>query len=164
MKCKEAEKSLLRSWDERLNPEEGKDLEAHLAGCDACRRAEAEYRTLRPFLLQGETPGPLPRFWERLAPRLEDKTPIRGPVFGIPGRVKAAALVLAVVVLAAGVSLFLPARNAEEMSQSEILFLRDENPLAETQRLLEEKKLENKNIMLIFASSEESAPVRRYLP
>jgi len=164
MKCKEAEKRLLRSLDERLNPEERGILETHLSECPACRRLDGEYRTLRRFLLQGETPGPLPRFWERLAPRLEDRTSIWGQAFRIPVLVKAVTYVQAVSVLAAGIALFLPARNAEELSQSEILLLRDENPLPETQRMIEEKRLDNKNIRLIFASSEETVPVRRYLP
>ncbi len=164
MKCKEAEKRLLRSLDERLNPEEREVLERHLSDCPACRRVEGEYKALGRLLQRSDAFGPLPRFWERLSVRLEDRGQAWGQAFGIPSLVKGFSFGLAAVVLAAGIALFLPALGPQELSQSEVLLLHDENPLIETQRLIEEKKLDNKNFMLIFASSEETVPVRRYRP
>ena len=164
MKCKEAEKRLLRSLDERLNPDEREVLETHLAGCPACRRLSGEYRALRRLLRRSEVIGPLPRFWERLSARMDDLPQAWGQTFGVPGLVKAVSFGLAAIVLAAGIALFFPSLSPQELSQSEVLLLRDENPLVETQRLIEEKKLDNKNFMLIFASSEETVPLRRYRP
>jgi hypothetical protein len=50
--------------------------------------------------------------------------------------------------------------HEEDLSQSEALLLRNTNPLAEAKSLFEETKLENKNMMIIFASDEKD-PTRR---
>jgi len=50
------------------------------------------------------------------------------------------------------------------MSQTEVLLLRNLNPLQETRILLEEESVENKNMMLIFSALEERNDIRRYLP
>jgi hypothetical protein len=66
---------------------------------------------------------------------------------------------LAVILLFIGGLIFL-APGEESLSQSEALLLRNANPLAEAKSLFEETKLENKNMMIIFAADEKD-PTRR---
>jgi len=61
-----------------------------------------------------------------------------------------AALGLTAALLAA-LLILTPGRRSE-LSSSETLLLHDDNPLEETRTLLEENRLEAKNMMLIFAS------------
>jgi hypothetical protein len=77
-----------------------------------------------------------------------------------PGRLwlkwahRAAAFSLAAFILfGAGVLLFRP-QEPQELSQVETLFLRDENPLSDAANVLDQKKAEDKNMMLIFASAD----------
>jgi len=47
------------------------------------------------------------------------------------------------------------------LSQAEILLLRNENPLTEAATILDQKKPEERNMMLIFAAAEMRPPVGR---
>lgn len=163
MKCKKVEKWLLRSWDGALASEERKTLEEHLESCPLCRQKILEFESIRG-LLRGEIiPDPLPDFWERLAPRLEEHEEIPAWAFRPQKGIRLATAALVLFVLVVGSLLFLLPRQAE-LSEPEILLLRNENPLVETQRLIEEKKIDDKNLRLIFAVAENGSPSRRYLP
>ncbi|GAH65197.1 unnamed protein product, partial [marine sediment metagenome] len=70
---------------------------------------------------------------------------------------------LLVILFAAALILFIPAQK-EELSESEDLLLRNLDPLQETTILLEEEKVEDKNMMLIFTAMEEKNSTGRYLP
>ena len=50
---------------------------------------------------------------------------------------------------------------ASEYTPSEEVLLRNTNPLVEARSILEQKRLEDKNMMLIFASNEGGLSERR---
>ena len=162
MNCRKAEKLLLRSFDGRLD-ERGKDrLAAHLAACPACRKVEAEYRSMLGLLKDGRAAEPLPRFWERLEPRLREETELVPLLFWERWSLKAIPVFLALVVLLGGFLFFAP--QARELSQSATLLLEDRDPLSETQTLFEADKPETRTMMLLFASLDETSPARRPTP
>jgi hypothetical protein len=70
---------------------------------------------------------------------------------------------LLVILFAAILILFIPLQK-EELSESEDLLLRNLDPLQETTILLEEEKVEDKNMMLIFTAMEEKNSTGGYLP
>ena len=164
MKCKKAEKLLLRSFDELIKPEEQVKLEEHLKICLRCQTKREEYQSILDALKEKEFPEPKPYFWERLQPKLKERIKYdpwslwkQWAIRGIP------ASLLVVSLLAATIILFFPPQK-EELSQSEVLLLRNLNPIQETTTLLEEEKVEDKNMKLIFTAMEEKNSVRRYLP
>lgn len=162
MRCKKAEQWISRSLDGRLDGREKGLLEEHLAACPSCRKAEAEYRSMTALLRNGKECDPAPRFWERLEPRLREEREIVPLLVYERFALRAVPVFLALVALAAGLLFFTPI--SEEMTRSEVLLLENINPLAETRALFEEEKPENRNMMLIFASAEDTAPVRRRMP
>jgi anti-sigma factor RsiW len=164
MRCRKAEKSLLQSFDRALEAQEKNELEEHLRSCTRCQKKEKEYRMILGVLREEEALDLLPHFWERLRAKIQERRkasflPLwqKWSLRVIPGT-----LVL-ILVLAAAMIFVLP-RRQEELSQSEILLLQNENPLLETKNLLEERKLEDKNMMLIFTAMEEKESSRRYFP
>ena len=60
MKCENVEKGLIAYVDERATAAERRDVEAHLAGCAACRARVEEFRSLSALL--GEVPATEPSF------------------------------------------------------------------------------------------------------
>jgi len=162
MNCRKAETLLLRSVDGRLD-ERGRGLLArHLEGCPACRKAEREYRTLFGLLKDGREAAPLPRFWERLEPRLREETELVPLLFWERWSLRAIPLFLALVVLLGGFLIFAP--QAREMSQSATLLLEDRDPLSETTALFQADKPETRTMMLMFASLDEKPTLRRPTP
>ena len=162
MKCKKTEKLLLRSFDGLINPEEKVKLEEHLKICFLCRTKREEYQSILNALKENGRPEPNPYFWERLQPKLKERKKYEPWSLWKQWGIRAIPLSLFVVVLlAAAIILFIPPQK-EELSQSEVLLLRNLNPLQETRTLLEEEKIENKNMMLIFTAMEEKNNVRRY--
>lgn len=162
MRCKKAEQWISRSLDGRLDAREKDRLEEHLAACPSCRKADAEYRSMTALLRNGKEFDPAPRFWERLEPLLREEREIVPLLVYERFALRAVPVFLALVVVAAGL-LFLTPRS-KELTRSEVLLLQNINPLAETRPLFEEEKSENRNMMLIFASADETAPVRRRVP
>ncbi|MDH7513206.1 MAG: zf-HC2 domain-containing protein [Clostridiales bacterium] len=163
MNCKRAEKFLLLSFDGRLGEKDRAALDSHLQSCSLCREKEKEYRQIFS-LLHVETPEPLPYFEDRLMAKLKEKEKSVPTLFWQRWTARAMAVSLAVAILfGAGALLFRP-QEALELSQPEILLLHDENPLAEAATILEQKKPEDRNMMLIFAASEMRDPARRYRP
>jgi anti-sigma factor RsiW len=159
MNCKTAEKWILRSLDGRLDERSRALLAAHLKGCPACRKAEAEYRSMLSLLREGKEQAPLPRFWERLEPRLREEERLVPLVVWERWCLRAIPVFVALAMLAAG--LFITAPQKAAMTQSEVLLLEDVNPLTETRSIVEEQRPEKRNMMLIFASLDEKPAARR---
>lgn len=164
MKCKKVEKFLLQSFDERLKEKEKNELKKHLESCPLCQTKRAEYQSILDALKEKDFPEPKPYFWERLQPKLEERKKHdpwslwkQWAIRAIP------ASMLLVILFAAVLILFIPPQK-EELSESEDLLLRSLDPLQETTILLEEKKVEDKNMMLIFTAMEEKNSTGRYLP
>jgi anti-sigma factor RsiW len=162
MRCKTAEKWISRSLDGRLVERSRGLLEAHLEACPSCRKAAAEYRSMAVLLRPGQEEAPLPRFWERLEPRLREEQEIVPLVLWERWALRAIPAFAALVALAAGLFLFTP--QTREMSQSEALLIENTNPFSETRGLFEAKRPEDRSLMLIFASLDEKPSVRSPLP
>jgi len=160
--CRKAEKLLLRSIDGRLDGRERDLLGKHLEACPACRKAEAQYRSMFGLLRDGRDVAPLPRFWERLQPRLREETELVPLLFWERWSLRAIPLFLALVFLAGGFLFFTP--QARETSQSAALLLEDRDPLSETQALFDTDKAETRTMMLMFASLDDKTPLRRPTP
>jgi predicted anti-sigma-YlaC factor YlaD len=162
MKCKTAEKWVLRSLDGRQD-ERSRDLvEEHLASCASCRRAAAEYGAMVALLREGRGEAPLPRFWERLEPRLREERKVVPLVLWERWCLRAIPVFLTLVAVAAGLFLFTP--QAGEMSQSEVLLLENANPFTEARTLFEQRHSDDRNMMLIFASLDDKPAAGRKLP
>lgn len=164
MKCKKFERFLLRSFDELLKEEEKNELKKHLESCPLCQTKRAEYKSILDDLKEKDFPEPKPYFWERLQPKLEESKKFdpwslwkRWALRAIP------ASMLLVILFTAAIMLFIPPQQ-EELSASGDLLLRNLDPLQETTILLEEEKVEDKNMMLIFTAMEEKNSTGRYLP
>jgi hypothetical protein len=109
-------------------------------------------------------PEPLPYFRERLLAKIGEKEK-PGPAFlWVKWAHRAVALSLAAFLFfGAGILLF-KTQDPRELSQTERFLLQDENPLDEAASILNQKKAEDKNMMLIFASAGDSDVSRRYRP
>jgi anti-sigma factor RsiW len=162
MNCRKAEKLLLRSIDGRLDARAQGLLAQHLEACPACRKAEKEYRSMFSLLKEGRDTGPLPRFWERLEPRLREETELVPLLFWERWSLRAIPVFLALVILIGGFLVFAP--QAREQSQSATLLLENRDPLSETQALFEADKPETRTMMLMFASLDDKSPLRRPTP
>jgi hypothetical protein len=163
MNCKQAEKFLLLSFDGRLGEKDRALLDDHLESCSVCREKEKDYRQILG-LLRVEVPEPLPYFEQRLLGKLEEKEKLAPALFSKRWAARAVAVSLAVAILFGVGILFFRPQEPLELSQTEILLLRNENPLDEASTILDQKKLEDRNMMLIFAASETKDPARRYRP
>jgi anti-sigma factor RsiW len=60
MKCEDVGKGLIAYLDQRANAAERREIEAHLAGCAACRTRAEEFRSVRTML--DELPAVEPSF------------------------------------------------------------------------------------------------------
>ncbi len=159
MRCKKFEKLILHSFDNRLNEKERKELERHLESCAQCRAKREDYEIILA-LLKEEPVQPKAYFWERLWTKIRErkKRPLWLSVK--EWSLRAVPLSLLIVLLITLVAIFFSPSQDQELSQSEVLLLRNLNPLQETQLLLEQR-LENQNMMIIFSSTEEKDTLRR---
>jgi anti-sigma factor RsiW len=164
MDCRKVERFLLKFLDNRLEPEEKRLLQAHLNACPACQAKDREYRRILGLVRPQAVPEPLPYFKERVLAKLEAKA-APAPVFlWVKWAHRAVAFSLAVFLLfGAGILIFEP-QEPQQLSQTERFLLQDENPLGEAASILDQKKAEDKNMMLIFASVGDSDVPRRYRP
>jgi hypothetical protein len=111
-------------------------------------------------LKQDPAPEPLPYFEQRLLTKLRERER------ALPGLIwqrlaaRALAFSLSATLLIGGAFFVFRPREAPQLSQVEALLLRDENPLVETQNILNAKGPEN-NMMLIFTAMDEKDAVRR---
>src|SRR5512142_2231358 len=149
MNCRKAEQWLLRSMDGRLDERARGPLAKHLEACPACRKAEREYRIMFGALKAGRDAAPLPRFWERLEPRLREETELVPLLFWERWNLRAFLL-------------FAP--RAGELSQSAALLLENRDPLSETTALFNADKPETQTMMLMFASLDRDTTARRPTP
>jgi len=167
MRCKEAEKLILRSFDHKIKDQEKSGLEAHIALCPHCFDMKREYERIIQVLSGSAFPEPKPYFWERLKPRL-DEASTRIQPFWKSWTIKLVPAAISILLLvAAGLTFFKTDQSfslQDEMSKTEILLLRDLNPFQETRSVFEAENSEVKNMMLIFTSLEENNSVRRYFP
>ncbi len=154
MDCKSAERLLLSAFDGPLDDRQRTALRDHLEGCPACRAKASQDGLIRDVLKGTADPGPLPYFRERVLARLreqERQSPVR---MWLRWAHRAAAFSLAAFILfGAGVLLFRP-QEPQELTQVEALYLRNENPLTDAATILDQKKAEDKSMMLIFASAD----------
>ena len=166
MKCKQAEKLLLRSLENHLNPSETIQLKEHLDDCPRCLKKQSEYQIIRRSLKEERFPETQPYFWERLQPRLKENNTVDPWTVRKQCCLRAIPLSVCVVALfAAAVFLFVPSQQEElDLSQTGVFLLQQSNPLGETQTLLSEEGEGNKHIMLIFSSLEETNNIGRNLP
>ena len=162
MNCRKAETLLLRSVDGRLDESARGLLAKHLEACPACRQTEREYRTMIGLLKDGTDAAPLPRFWERLEPRLREETELAPLMFWERWNLRAVPVFLALVILLGGFLIFAP--RTAELSQSTALLLENRDPLSETAALFNADKPETRTMMLMFASLDEKSPLRRPTP
>ena len=164
MDCKRAERFLLRSLDGRLDHENRAALEAHLEKCPSCQKKDGEFRMILDLIRPQTEPEPLPYFKERLLAKLKEKEQTRPALLWVKWAHGAVALSLAAFLLfGAGILLFRP-QDPRELSQTERFLLQDENPLGEAGNILDQKKAEDRNMMLIFASVGDTDASRRYRP
>lgn len=164
MKCKRAETFISRALDGLLSVEEEEALRIHLKDCNACQKRKKEYRVMIDTLRDQDFPEVKPYFWERLQSRLKDQR--KYDVWSLWKRWSLRAVplsIVAVVILALGLLLFLP-QPTHELSQTEALLLRDSFPYPESLTFLEEEGAENKSMQIIFTAMEEKQDTRRYFP
>lgn len=163
MKCKKAERYLLRSFDGLLENRKREELDKHLERCPLCQKKRGEYQIIFETLKKHDFPELKPYFWSRLQPKLKEQRKYEPWSLWKRWSLRAIPLSLLLVVILVGSIIFLIPEENEELSQSGIL-LRNLNPLQETTLLLEEEGIENKNMMLIFTAMENKNGVRRYFP
>jgi anti-sigma factor RsiW len=157
MDCHKAERLLLRSFDGPVEEGAQAELRDHLAACPDCRAKAGHYGLIRDVFKGGAVPQPLPYFRERVMAKLAERERLSPVRLWLRWAHGAAAFSLAAFVLfGAGVLLFQP-KEPQELSQVESLLLRNENPLKETASVLDQKRTEDKNMMLIFASLEDQS-------
>jgi predicted anti-sigma-YlaC factor YlaD len=162
MNCRQAERHLLRSMDHAPDEAGRRALDLHLRDCPRCRELAADYAVLRDGLHGLPQGSPKPYFWERLKARLDAPERPEPSAVWQKWCLRAIPVSLFVIGLFIGGMIFLPAGD-DGLSQSETLLLRDSNPLAETNALLDESRTDDKNILIIFAASERP-PERRPQP
>ncbi len=164
MKCKKYEKLLLRSLDGLLKTEEKEELDNHLRSCSFCQSKKKEYQTILEALKEREFPEPKLYFWERLQPKLKEREKHAPWLLWKQWGMRVVPLALMMIVLLSTALIFSFAQKEDELSQSGILLFHNSNPIEETKPLLEEGKIEEKNMMIIFAAMEEKNGTRRYFP
>jgi hypothetical protein len=166
MKCKQSEKYLLRSLENRLNPSETIQMKEHVDHCPRCRKRQSEYLIIRSSLKEENFPETRPNFWERLQPKLKEQSKVDLWTVQWKFGLRANPLSVFVVALfAIAVFLFVPSQQEElDLSQTGVFLLQQSNPLGETQTLLSEEGEVNKHIMLIFSSLDETNNIGRNLP
>lgn len=164
MKCKKFEKLLLRSFDDLLKDKEKEKLENHLRSCLFCQAKSKEYKKILGLLKKEAYSEPKSYFWERLQAKIKERGKYEVWTSVKQWSIKAVPLSLLLVLLFALLIALLSPPKSQELSQSEVLLLRNLNPLQETRSLLEEEGLENQNMMIIFSAMEEKNGTRRYIP
>ena len=161
MKCHDAEKLMLRAKDSALAGPGRDSLDAHLRQCPRCRRVEEEYRSLFRSLRPVESRGPAAFSWERLRTRIEEREAAALKPQYEKWALKAIPAAIALALLIGSASLLFKSSAPSNISASEELLLRNTNPLVEARTILDQKRLEDKGLMLIFASNETGFPERR---
>jgi anti-sigma factor RsiW len=164
MNCRRADDFLVRSFEGPLPPGEADALRGHLAVCPRCRRRSEEYGLIREACRAFPPAEPRPFFVERLSAKLPAvrPSPWAWPAVRKLGLKLVPAYLAVIVVLGAALA-FLRPQPAPELSQAEIL-LRGDDPLNETTNILDEKRAEDKNMMILFASLDRPSSARSRMP
>lgn len=162
MRCHKAERWLLRDLDGRLSDPEKDKLDAHLQVCRGCVRKKKDYGLILGTL-RAEPSSTPPDFWERLKARLNSREKTTSWAWMGEWSLRAVPLSLILILTLLVTMLFILPSRERDLSQTEALLLRNENPYPETSAVFEETRLENRNLMLIFAA-EEKSPSRSYIP
>jgi anti-sigma factor RsiW len=160
MRCRKAERLLLRGFDSRLTDREINRLGSHIGTCPACHLKQEEYGVIF-HALKAEPSETLPDFWERLQPKLKEREKAAPWTLVRAWSLRAVPISLVVILLLLAAMFFVLPSRQRELSQTEALLLHNENPYAETRALFEETRPENKNMMLIFTAADEQSPSRR---
>lgn len=161
MRCKEAQKRILRILDGNLPSSRGTDLDGHLGGCPRCLKFQRDCGAILGDLRTEAEVEPLPYFWQRVESRIREREKAEPWSVWLKWSRRAIPVSLLLIGFFIGAIAFLSPAAEDEMSQPEALLLRNINPLAETNALFNEEKIENKNMMIIFAGNER-LPSRRY--
>jgi anti-sigma factor RsiW len=162
MKCRQAERYLLRSLDQTPNPDERLELDRHLRACPRCRVLAEDYTALRDGLRGLPQGSPKPYFWERLNARLEGLEKPEPAAVWRTWCLRAIPVSLFLIGLFIGGLIFMPGGD-DNLNQSEALLLRNTKPLIGTNAYLEEAQGLDKNLVIIFAASERN-PERKPRP
>ncbi len=156
MDCKHVEWLLLRAFDGPAGDGPQAGLREHLDGCPACRAKAAQYGLIREVFRGSAAVEPRPYFRERVLARLREQERVSPVRMWLRWAHRAAAFSLAAFVLfGAGVLLFQP-QEPMELSQVETLYFQNENPLSDAASVLDQKRAEDKGMMLIYASADLS--------
>jgi anti-sigma factor RsiW len=161
MTCRQREKLMVRTLDGVLAAPDRDELEAHLERCPRCRRTMEEYRGLFQALAPSAVPRPRAYSWERLKALIgeREEAGLRPEFRTWALKVIPAAVALALLI--GGASFLFSPSSSSNYTPSEEVLLRNTNPLVEARTILEQKRLEDKNMMLIFASNEGGLSERR---
>jgi len=163
MKCKKAERLMLKSLDHSLKPDENESLQEHLKQCSLCRQKQEEYKNILSLLGEQEFPEPKPYFWTRLKPKLKRDRSYESWLVWKKWGLRAIPVSLLVLILFGSlITVFIPSEQTE-LSRAEVL-LQNQNPFVDSLPLLEEGRVENENIHLIFTSINGENGTRRYFP
>jgi hypothetical protein len=147
-----------------LNEAETQELEKHIDSCLSCQKNRAEYLYIFGALERTEFPEPKPYFWERLRTRLKEQKHFEPWQSWKQWGLRAIPVSLLLVLFLASAILILGPQPSEELSPSGALLFEDTSPLQDTESILEQERVEDKNMLLIFASLEEQPGSRRPLP
>jgi hypothetical protein len=122
-----------------------------------------DYGTILESLREETITEPLLYFWQRVESRIRERERLEPWTVWLKWSRRAIPVSLLLIGFFVGAIAFLSPALEDEMSQPEALLLRNVNPLAETNTLFNEDKIENKSMMIIFAG-DERLPSRRYGP
>jgi len=164
MNCKKAERLLLQSFDGGLNLKEKNALDKHLEKCSSCEEKQKEYASILETLRETSFPEPLPYFWDRLHTKIKEQKMKAPWLLWEHWSIKAIPISMLIVTMFLASLILLFPLQEKELTQSELLLLQNSNPFQESQELLEEQGVENKNMRLIFTALDKDASVRRYFP
>lgn len=116
----------ISAWvDGQLGPGETGQVEHHVRECSECRSAAKEMSALAEAFRATEIADVPPYIWSRIEANLDKAVPTREgslwsrffPVIGHPVWMRAAAAMIAVVILAVGGALFIEYRSAAEFEK-----------------------------------------------
>jgi predicted anti-sigma-YlaC factor YlaD len=163
MNCKKAARWISRDLDQDLKAEEQQALWDHLKECPHCRQKQEEYQGIFGLLGDQKFPEPKPYFWTRLKPKLKRDRSHESWLFWKKWGLRAIPISLLLLVLFASLVSYFAPLEQKELSRAEIL-LQNQNPFADSLPLLEEGRVENENIHLIFTSINGENGIRRPFP
>ena len=165
MNCRKAEILVSKSLDGDLSARDADALDHHLSGCKLCRGMQSEYTRLMTSIHTMAQAEPRPYFVQRVEAGIKD-TAFSNPFLAWKrwGIATLSLSMLFIGLLVGGMFLSKPVpTETQEFSWSEELLLRELNPFQESRTLFEAANAEQKNMMLIFSSLEET-DIRRYFP